>query len=604
MIDQKFVILPFRRRPLVGMLTMVGACLGGLANAAELELGEWKGSINTTVVLGTQMRTQSQDQHLMFKTNGASLGMGGGNPMTGQNDDDSNLNYNKGDIVSTVLKAYSQLRLKREDTEVVLAAKAWYDYGQSNDGRPWGNAPNGYRAGEPLSDNGFDSLAKFSGLALMDAYVAQRFSLGGQPLDLRLGNQVLQQWGEKSSIRGGLEAVSPIDIGAMRRPGALAAEGAIPVPQITARWQFVDNQSVEAFYQFMFKHSELPGCGTYFSSSDYVAEGCNVVFPGGAQTDASKLAAGNFAKRADTLEPNGEGQFGFAYRVRLDALKTNIGLHFAQYHNRLPNIDAINSTRAIPYIPGDPGGQNVRYRAEYVEDVRVWGMSFASKLAGSTLFGEFTYRPNQPLGLNGTDLLNAFLSNTAPTPLRQEATNTAAGAVFSGYDRKQMMQLQIGVLQPFKDVLGADTLILAGEAGYRRYPDLPDVNQRRYGRSTIFGLGPVNGVCIPGATATCSNDGYVSQDSWGYRLRASARYSGLLAGADFVPTIGFAHDVKGWTHDNSFTEGRKILNVSLRGEYQKRYFADLSYFTVLGKGGEFDSMRDRDYLNLAVGYSF
>jgi len=132
---------------------------------------------------------------------------------------------------------------------------------------------------------------------------------------------------------------------------------------------------------------------------------------------------------------------------------------------------------------------------------------------------------------------------------------------------------------------------------------LPDVNQRRYGRSTVFGLGPVNGLCTA-ATATCSNDGYVSEDSWGYRLRASARYSGLLAGADFVPTIGFAHDIKGWTHDNTFNQGRKILNISLRSEYQKRYFADLSYFTVLGKGGDFDSQRDRDYLSLAVGHSF
>jgi len=581
---------------------MFGTCLGGLASAAELELGEWKGSINTTVVVGTQTRMQSQDQKLMFKANGASQGMGG-NALTGQNDDDSNLNYKKGDQVSTVLKAYSEMRLKREDTEVVLAAKAWYDYGQSHDDRPWGNYPNGYRAGEPLSDNGFDSLAKFSGVALMNAYVGQRFSIGGQALDVRLGNQVLQQWGERSSIGGGLAAISPIDIGAFRRPGALAAESTIPVPQITARWQFVDNQSVEAFYQFMFRHSELPGCGTYFAASDYLAEGCNGVFPGGAQTDGAKLAAGNFVKRTGTVEPDDGGQFGLAYRLRLGPINTNLALYFAQYHNRLPNLDVVKSTRATPYIPGDPGGLNAQYGTEYADNVRVWGLSFDSKVASATVFGELTYRPNQPLGLNGTDLLNAFLSNTAPTPLRQDAINTAAGGTFQAFDRKQMLQLQLGVLQPFKDVLGADTLILAGEAGYRRYPNWPDVNQRRYGRSTVFGLGPVNGVCTA-ATATCSNDGYVTEDSWGYRLRASARYPGLLAGADLVPTIGFAHDVKGWTHDNTFNQGRKILNVSLRGEYQKRYFADVSYFTVLGKGGDFDNLRDRDYLNLAVGYSF
>lgn len=600
--QKKFVIMKFRRRPIAGLLAMAGIGIGGLAVAAELEMGEWKGSVNTTVVLGTQTRMKSQDQRLMFKANGASQGMGG-NALTGQNDDDSNLNYKKGDTVSTVLKAYSEMHLKREDTEVVLAAKAWYDYGQSHDDRPWGNLPNGYQAGKPLADNGFDSLAQFSGIALMNAYVGQRLAAGGQPLEVRLGNQVLQQWGERSSIGGGLAAISPADIGAGRRPGALAAESTIPVPQVTARWQFADNQSLEAFYQFVFRHSEMPGCGTYFSSSDYVAEGCNGVFPGGAATDGAKYAAGNYVKRADTIEPDDSGQFGLAYRWRLEALGTNLGLHFAQYHNRLPSIDVIKSTRATPYIPGDADGLNAKYATEYADNVRVWGLSFDSKLAGTSLFGEATYRPNQPLSLNGTDLLNAFLSNTAPSALRQDATNTAPGATFHGFERKQMLQLQLGALRPFKDVLGADTLILAGEAGYRRYLNLPDANERRYGRPTVFGLGPVNGMCTA-ATATCSNDGYVTAESWGYRLRASARYPGLLAGADFVPTIGFAHDVKGWTHDNTFNQGRKVLNVSLRAEYQKRYFADLSYFTVVGKEGDFDSMRDRDYLSLAVGYSF
>lgn len=593
--------IPHRRRPLVALLAILGT---SLASAAEIEVGDWKGSINTTLVVGTQMRMQAQDQQLMFKTNGASQGMGG-NPLSAQNDDDSNLNYKKGDQVSTVLKAYSEMRLKREDTELVLGAKAWYDYGQIHDNRPWGNLPNGYQAGQPLSDSGFDSLAQFSGIALMNAYVAQRFAFNDQALDVRLGNQVLQQWGERSSIGGGLSAISPTDIGASRRPGALAAESSIPVPQISARWQFAPRQSLEAFYQFIFQHSELPGCGTYFSASDYVPEGCQGVFRSSATTDAAKFAAGDYLKRASTLEPDNSGQFGLAYRLRLESLDTNLGFHFAQYHNRTPNISVVKSTRATPYIPGDADGLNVQYRSEYADNVRVWGLSFDSKLAGNTLFGEFTYRPNQPVGLNGSDMLNAFLSNTALSLLRQDAINTVAGSTFHGFDRQKMMQLQVGALRPIKGLLGSDTLTLAGEVGVRRYPDLPDVSVRRYGRSTAFGLGPVNGTCLTGASAVmCSNDGYVSSTSWGYRLRASARYPGLLAGADFIPTVSFAHDVKGWSHDNVFNEGRKILSVSLRGEYQKRYFADLGYVSVLGKGGDYDSMRDRDYLSFAVGYSF
>lgn len=50
------------------------------------------------------------------------------------------------------------------------------------------------------------------------------------------------------------------------------------------------------------------------------------------------------------------------------------------------------------------------------------------------------------------------------------------------------------------------------------------------------------------------------------------------------------------------SEGRKTVSLSLRGDYQKRYFADLTY--VAAYGGAYDELRDRDYLSLAAGNSF
>lgn len=175
------------------------------------------------------------------------------------------------------------------------------------------------------------------------------------------------------------------------------------------------------------------------------------------------------------------------------------------------------------------------------------GLSFDTKAGRASLFGELTYRPNQPIGLNGTDLLNAFLSNTTPSLLRQDEINTPAGGLYHGFDRQRMLQLQVAAVRPFKNVLAADTVTLAGEAGIRRLP-------------------------------------------------------GLLAGADFIPTIGFGHDVKGWSHDGTFSEGRKTVSLSLRGEYQKRFFADLTY--VAFSGGDYDELRDRDFVALAAGYGF
>lgn len=595
---------PRHRRTLAPLGAALTACLAGLGNAEamDIEADEWKGTWNTTVTLGTQVRAQAPNQSLMFAANGATQGMGG-NRLTGQNDDDANLNFRKGDQVSTVLKALSEIRLKRQDTEVVLKAKAWTDFALENDGRTWGNVGSRYQAGAPLSDKNFGELSKFTNIALMDAYVAQRLTLGEQTVDLRAGNYVLQQWGERSSIGGGLAAINPVDVVAARRPGALAGESTIPVPQVGGRWQFSPTQSVEAFYQLAYRHSELPACGTFLAGSDYVAAGCDKIFPSGLLSDRAKLAANNYVKRASTLTPDDSGQFGLAYRFRVEAIDSNFGLHFAQYHNRTPNITVIKSPRATPYIPGDADGQNVRYQTEYADKVRVWGLSFDTKAAGTNFFGEFTYRPNQPLGLNGTDLLNAFLSNTAPSMLRQDAIATAAGGTFHGYDRYKQLQLQAGASRAFKDVLGADSLTLAGEVGIRRLPSLPDPGVRRYGRSTVYGLGPVSGSCLAGSTAVmCSEDGYATATSWGYRLRASARYPGLLAGADLTPSVSFAHDVKGWSQDGVFNEGRKIASLSLRADYQKRYFADLTYVTAWG--GTYDNLTDRDYVALSVGYSF
>lgn len=596
---------PLTRRPFARLLPLLGLSLtgpSGLAGAAPVEFGEWKGNFNSTITLGTQIRTQEPDPKLVFQANAASLGTSG-NPLTAQNNDDGNLNFKKGDRVSTVLKALVELRLKRDHTDLLLRAKTWYDYALEHEDRPWGNVANRYQAGRPLSDDGFSRLASFSGIELLEAYVGQRFVLTGQSVDLRIGNQTLQQWGERSSLGGGLAAISPLDAVAARRPGALPGESAIPVPQLTGRWQFTRDQSLDAFYQLAFRHSELPGCGTFFSGIDYVADGCNAIFPGGASTDRDKLAAGNYVKRSGTLQPDDSGQFGLAYRFRFESSGSNLGLHYAQYHNRLPNIGVLKSPRATPFIPGDADGQNVRYLTEYVDKVRVWGLSFDTQAAGTSLFGELTYRPNQPLGLNGTDLLNAFLSNTAPSLLRQDAVNTPAGSLYHGFDRQRMLQLQLGAVRPVKNVLAADTVTLAGEIGLRHLPGLPDVSQRRYGRSTAFGTGPVNGACPAGSTeVTCSDNGYVTATAWGYRLRASARYPGLLAGADFIPTIGFGQDVKGWSHDGTFSQGRKTVSLSLRGDYQKRYFADLTY--VAAYGGAYDELRDRDYVSLAAGYSF
>ncbi|NTV11181.1 MAG: DUF1302 domain-containing protein [Zoogloea sp.] len=54
--------------------------------------------------------------------------------------------------------------------------------------------------------------------------------------------------------------------------------------------------------------------------------------------------------------------------------------------------------------------------------------------------------------------------------------------------------------------------------------------------------------------------------------------------------------------DGVFSQGRRIASVSLRAQIHKRYWLDAT--AQASWGGTYDALRDRDYVNLAVGMSF
>ena len=158
-----------------------------------------------------------------------------------------------------------------------------------------------------LNDDGFNDYAKFSGIELLDAFIYGEFELGDMYLDARLGRQVVS-WGESTFIRGGINAINPIDVAAFRRPGAEIKEGLLPVSMLYANLAVTDTLSAEAFYQLKFEETAIDGCGTFFSANDLTAEGCDTltlgaaavtlgppIFPAGFD-DAAALANGFFRK--------------------------------------------------------------------------------------------------------------------------------------------------------------------------------------------------------------------------------------------------------------------------------------------------------------------
>lgn len=568
--------------------------------AADIKVGAATVTLKATVTLGTANRTQDRDPDLMRAANAAAIGAVG-RATGGQNSDDANLNYARGDRVSTVLKGIGDIEFKYANYGARARVKAWRDFTQEDSNVAWGNLPSGYAPNAPLSDRGFNHLAQFSGAALMDAYVYGTFPVGEQPLLMQFGQQTIP-WGAPANIGGGLRQINAYDWAARARPGWIADELPIPVLSAFSRLGVTKNLNFEAFYQFKFEPHQMPGCGTFGAYVDYVSDGCDKVFVG-AGNDRASLAGGVFGKRAPDIESSG-GQYGFGLSYLAEGLG-RFGAYFANVHSRRFSLGVIKSLRLAPLpplIPGDPGGANVRYFVEYPEDVRIYTLNFQTRTPdNTTLFVELTHQPNQMLRLNATDLLNAFASNVAPTPLRADAIATASGGAFHGYDRYHVTQVNVGGAKPLRGILGAAELTLGAEVAVKYVHQLPDPGLRRYGRSDLFGLGPVNGACTGGAVQ-CSNAGYTTPASWGYRLRANLAYPNALYGVSLSPSASFGHDVKGWSYDDVFSEKRKMAVLGLRADYQKRYFAEVLWTSIWG--GTYNLARDRDSVVAVAGLSF
>lgn len=553
--------------------------------SAEFPLGEAVLDIGGALTLGTAVRTEARDAALLWNNNSSQIGVAGTAP-GGRNQDDGNLNFARGDAVSTALKGYVDVRARHRDLTVFTRIKVWHDFILADENMPWGHAPNGYAAGQPLGQAGFPRRARFSGAAVEDAYVEARFDPAGAPLHVKLGRQTLP-WGSGFMIGGGLADLNPSDAPAARRPGSFAEERSVAFPALHARLEASPALALEAFAQFGFEPNVIVPCGTFHSTADFVAPGCDRIWV----TGTSDRDTTGFRTRAPTPGVADGGQFGLSASYRAESLATLFGVKAAQYHSRMPFGSMVKAASPA----------NAQYLFEYPERIRVFAAEFATRLPRATIRGELTHRPNQPIQLNGLDLLAAF-TTLQPGLLRGDANATPAGATYRGYDRRPVTQLQLAASTRQPGILGAESATFGGEVGVKRVSGLPDVAARRYGRSDVFGAGPVPGAACTGSDVTCTSRGFVTTRSWGYRLRFALSYPGVIDGVELEPGIVFGHDVRGWSPDGVFNEGRKAATFSLRGDIGPRYFAEFAWQQAWG--GVYDNARDRDAATLVVGLRF
>ena len=571
------------------------------ACALDLDMGHGvQGQFNAVVTLGSQIRTESPspDAYADWPSRAvSSVPRGNLQGQTGG----ANLNFGKGDPISTVLKAVLTLDLKKDNLGLFVRGHAWKDFALGERNAAYGHYPNGFQPNQPLNDQGFASSARFSNAEIRDVFVQGQFDAGqDKTLGLRWGRQVLE-WGGSVLHTGGINAaVNPIDIPSLLRPGATPAEGKLPLGMLSMKWASGTHWRLEGFAAYESRSSVLPGCGTYFDVLSFAPQGCDFAAVAGA-TEQTLLATGAYLHRNADVKAKNAGQYGLAWGYKLEPWGTDVTAFAMNTHSAMPSLRM--TVNAVT-----PGARSVNYAVLFPQDVSLLGISFRQKTATATrVFGELAYRPNQPVTLNAFDVVSAFVARSpnAVLALNKGVAAIPVGGTFDAYDRFGVVTGSLGVDTVFPKTLGADRVVLLAELGFSHINGLPDTSLLRYGRplaynGAAYAGGPACVDAVPGKT--CTSEGYISPSAWGLKMVVSATYANAVSGITLTPSLSVSKDVKGYAYDGAYSKGRTLIRPALRAEIGKSYFADIQYSAY--SGGKYNLLTDRDFISLVAGARF
>ena len=433
-----------------------------MAIAANFEVGELDISTTTTLSLGASIRTSEQGCRYVAVQNGGCVNELG--VSEGVNNDDGNINTEAWEPISTVAKVTAEADISWRNLGLFVRGSAFFDF--------WGDEKVGTKTtrfgSRPLKDNlrGDDAQdAARSDAELLDAFVYGEFEAGNTPFSVRVGRQVVN-WGESLFIPGGINSYLPIDVAALRTPGAEVKEALKPEPSVYVSVGLPFDFSLEGFYVFGFEKSDLNACGTFFAGHDGYCEGGAYVALNGEFPTAPVIIPRTFDRDADD-----QGQFGVALRYYADWLNdgTELAFYFNRYHSKLPiatftsaaeSVDmsafglpvgtrasslrqfcgqifsgillAVRPATTFANCSSDLVAEQFRLPASvvnlgvvatantkeayamYVEDIETVGASFNTLIdlfGGTALAGEIAYTPDMPFQLGDTEINANDLEN-------------------------------------------------------------------------------------------------------------------------------------------------------------------------------------------------
>lgn len=599
-----------------------GAALGlamtaAPASAVDFQFGESNLAIDSIASIGMGVRASGQDcMYISVQNGGCPDGIG---QSANVNTDDGNINFDQWDMTSASVKIVSDIEFTYKNFGAFTRVKAFYDYViTERAGREGG----GDYALRPISDSlrGDDAENAGRSIDLLDAFVYGNFDIGNVPTTLRVGKQVIN-WGESLVIQGGINQFNAIDVAAIRTPGAELKEALLPEESVYASFLLPLDMSLEAFYAFNWRKTELDSVGTFFSGADIFGPGGAYVMVGNDGPGFPETTIGI----VEGDEPDDQGQWGVKLGHYAGWLNqgTELGLYYVNYHSKLPYLEYSNGmplgVQANFGLPlGTLPEQN--YRAAYPEDIEYIGGSFATTIAGTAVSGELLYSWNMPLQISSGELLGAhWFTNFAGAPVAVLPYDQTPGAFPKGYFRDEVINGQISTITTFNPsdniprLVDADSAALIFNVGFQHIPGLSEEEE------SVLSGGRGSEISHPNRAIMHNNAGPVGPvfnpaqplvkadtTSWGYRTILNFTYNNAFNTPwSITPGIQWAQDfgTSAGTIGPGFLDNKKTISVGVTADLQSVWKAQVQYTNSFGNSFQ-NYTQDRDFITASVSYAF
>ncbi len=297
------------------------------------------------------------------------------------NSDDGDRNFAPG-LISNRLDLLSVFDLSRGDFGAHVSVAAWYDtvYHARTDN----HSPTTYNPISVPNTQFARAVRNLHGqtVDLEDAFAYGNFAVDGVPVSMRIGRQTLL-WGESLFFDENAIAAAqaPYDyIKGVSAPGDYSKDVFLPVNQLSLTVQPRPDIALAFYYQFEWRHSRLPGVGSYFSYSDFLGAGSERLF----------VAPGQFLDHGKDLPPPAGGQFGVSLHATVNDL--DLGLYALKFNAQYPVLTLESGIGA----PSQSGSVGV-YGLSYPTGIELYGASFSGYLDDSNIAGEVSLRRRMPL---------------------------------------------------------------------------------------------------------------------------------------------------------------------------------------------------------------